>query len=133
MLSYQHAYHAGTFADIHKHIVLTRLLAALQRKSKPFCYFETHAGRGSYDLKSQEASKTAEFSGGIRRLWQQSVPEPAQPFLEQVKAMNKGDGLRFYPGSPLIARGWISQDLLSTFLGRQSAERRPAPAAGRGG
>ncbi len=104
MLSYQHAYHAGNFADIHKHAVLVRLLAALQRKDKPFCYLETHAGRGRYDLRSSEAQKTAEFKAGIGQLWGQSAAPLLAPLFEAVKGLNPDGKLRTYPGSPLIAR-----------------------------
>ena len=31
-MKYRHAYHAGNFADVHKHITLLALLAALKRK-----------------------------------------------------------------------------------------------------
>lgn len=104
MLSYQHAYHAGNFADIHKHAVLVRLLAALQRKDKPFCYLETHAGRGRYDLRSGEAQKTAEFKAGIGQLWGQSPAPLLEPLFDVVKGLNADGKLRTYPGSPLIAR-----------------------------
>ena len=58
MLSYQHAYHAGNLADVHKHGALAALLAYLTAKDKPLSYFETHAGRGLYDLSGAEACKT---------------------------------------------------------------------------
>lgn len=113
MLSYQHAYHAGNFADIHKHLVLTRLLEALHRKDKPFCYLETHAGRGYYDLRAAEALKTGEAAEGIGRIWGTEVPDLARPLLARIGQLNgaaeagKGGPLTCYPGSPLIARGWI--------------------------
>ena len=58
MLSYQHAYHAGSPADLHKHVALAELLRLLTRKSRPISYLESHAGRAVYDLTSPEALKT---------------------------------------------------------------------------
>ena len=49
-MKYRHSFHAGNFADVHKHVTLLALLTALQRKDKGLFYFETHSGRGAYDL-----------------------------------------------------------------------------------
>ncbi|GAA0698716.1 23S rRNA (adenine(2030)-N(6))-methyltransferase RlmJ [Marinobacterium maritimum] len=102
MLSYQHGFHAGNFADVHKHLVLTLLLQSLNRKAKPWSYLETHGGRARYDLSSEQALKTGEFRDGIARLWQQPAPEAVQGYLEQVAAVNEA-ALTTYPGSPLLA------------------------------
>ncbi|MBR9830439.1 MAG: 23S rRNA (adenine(2030)-N(6))-methyltransferase RlmJ, partial [Oceanospirillales bacterium] len=102
MLSYQHGFHAGNFADVHKHLLLTLLLQALNRKTKPWNYLETHGGRARYDLTSAQASKTGEFQAGIARIWQQPAPAAAQAYLEQVCALNT-EALTAYPGSPLLA------------------------------
>jgi len=102
MLSYQHGFHAGNFADVHKHLTLVLLLQALNRKAKPWSYLETHGGRARYDLHGDQAAKTGEFQQGIARLWRQSVPEAVRPYLEQVEAINP-EALQQYPGSPLIA------------------------------
>ena len=59
----------GNFADVFKHVVLTHLLRAMQRKEKGFAYFETHAGSGRYDLRSEEAQKANEYADGVGRLW----------------------------------------------------------------
>ena len=80
MLSYRHAFHAGNFADVFKHLVLSLLLQALQRKDKPFCYVETHAGAGRYDLRSERAGTTAEYREGIARLWE-ATEVPAAFYL----------------------------------------------------
>ena len=56
MLSYQHAYHAGNPADVHKHALLAAMLDYLTAKDKPLTYIETHAGRGLYDLAAPEAA-----------------------------------------------------------------------------
>ena len=68
MLSYQHAYHAGNAADVHKHLALVMLLRRLKQKEKPFCFIDSHAGRGVYDLSSAQAQKTREAEAGVLRL-----------------------------------------------------------------
>lgn len=104
MLAYRHLFHAGNFADVFKHALLARLVAALARKPKPFCYLDTHAGTGRYDLAHEWALKNAESRSGIGRLWgRPDVPGLLGPYLDAVRAENRGDRLRFYPGSPRIA------------------------------
>lgn len=106
MLSYQHIYHAGNFADVHKHTVLALLLQALQRKPTALCYLETHAGRALYDLHDPLAQKNCEFEQGVSRLLAESSP-PAMlaGYLAYIyKCNHPGNTLRFYPGSPLLAR-----------------------------
>ena len=102
MLSYQHGFHAGNFADVHKHLLLTLLLQALNRKAKPWSYLETHGGRARYDLGGEQASKTGEYRDGIARLWQRPAPESVHAYLAQVEAVNDA-ALACYPGSPLLA------------------------------
>ena len=68
MLSYQHLYHAGNMADVHKHSLLAWMLQYLTQKEKPVSYIETHAGRALYDLTSDEAIKTGEAAEGINRV-----------------------------------------------------------------
>ncbi|MBA2711235.1 MAG: 23S rRNA (adenine(2030)-N(6))-methyltransferase RlmJ [Tatlockia sp.] len=105
MLSYQHGYHAGHFADVVKHLTLARLLNYMTLKDKPLFYLETHSGRGLYDLQSSQASKTKEHCQGIDILWQQkaSLPSVFAPYIEIINEANKTEKLRFYPGSPYIA------------------------------
>jgi 23S rRNA (adenine2030-N6)-methyltransferase len=108
MLAYRHLFHAGNFADVFKHALLTRLLLLLGRKDKPFCYIDTHAGVGVYDLSHPWARKLAEYEDGIGRLWKRvDIPELLLPYMEAVRAENPGDELRFYPGSPRIARRFL--------------------------
>jgi 23S rRNA (adenine2030-N6)-methyltransferase len=105
MLSYRHLYHAGNFADVFKHALLARLLTALNAKEKPYCYVDTHAGIGCYDLAHEWAHKAKEYESGIGRLWDRDdIPELLQPYMDAVRAENTGRRLRFYPGSPLIAK-----------------------------
>ncbi len=105
-MNYRHAYHAGNFADVVKHALLTLVLAHLKKKETPFCVVDTHAGVGRYDLAGTEAGKTGEYRDGIQRLLE-SGPGPAllADYLAAVAAVNGGGPrLRFYPGSPRIAR-----------------------------
>lgn len=105
MLSYLHGFHAGNFADVHKHVTLTLLLRLLTRKETPLAYLDTHAGRGLYDLDAPAARKTAEFANGISRLWSRTPVSPLlADYLDTVKRFNPDGGLHAYPGSPAIAR-----------------------------
>ncbi len=117
-MNYRHAFHAGSFADCLKHIVLVRILLYLQEKPAAFRVIDTHAGAGLYDLKSEEASRGGEWRTGIARLVQaQFSPRAApllKPYLDIVAAFNRGPALEAYPGSPLIARALLrSQDRLT--------------------
>jgi 23S rRNA (adenine2030-N6)-methyltransferase len=102
-MNYRHAYHAGNFADVHKHAALTLLLAHLLKKETAFHVLDCHAGIGRYDLTGLEASKTAEFRGGIARVMRNPDPLLA-PYLALVRGENEPDALNFYPGSPLLIR-----------------------------
>jgi 23S rRNA (adenine2030-N6)-methyltransferase len=105
MLAYRHHFHAGGFADVFKHALLVGLLEHLAAKPKPFCFLDTHAGIGRYDLTHAWAQKNAEFRDGIARLWDRpDPPGRLAPYLAAVRAENPGGRLRFYPGSPRIAR-----------------------------
>jgi 23S rRNA (adenine2030-N6)-methyltransferase len=100
MLSYQHAYHAGNAADLHKHIALAELLSRLTVKARGLTYVETHAGRGLYDFESAEAAKTGEAARGIGRL----APDPATPYGCALTAVRGRHGAAVYLGSPALAR-----------------------------
>ena len=101
MLSYQHLYHAGNLADVHKHALLAWMLAYLTAKDKPLSYLETHAGRGLYDLAAPEAVKTGEAAQGIGRL--ERSFDPDHPYRRVLSAVRAEHGPNAYPGSPLIA------------------------------
>lgn len=105
MLSYQHAYHAGNLADIHKHSHLCSVLEILIRKDRPLSYMETHAGRGIYDLQSPEAVKTGEAAEGwINRSQDQKFLEmlPTK-YVDAVNVLNRNGQGHLYPGSPYLA------------------------------
>jgi len=101
MLSYQHLFHAGNPADVHKHALLAWLLAYMTAKDKPLSYIETHAGRGLYDLDAPQAVKTGEAAAGITRA--QALFAPAHPYIRALAATRAAHGAAAYPGSPLIA------------------------------
>ncbi len=105
MLSYRHSYHAGNFADVHKHSVLTLLLGYLTRKDTPLCYIDTHSGAGRYDFNNKAALKGREYQDGIFRLLsaQGDAPKPIGDYLDLVRAFNASPKIQFYPGSPSIA------------------------------
>jgi 23S rRNA (adenine2030-N6)-methyltransferase len=101
MLSYQHGYHAGNLADVHKHALLAVMLDYLTRKEKPLSYLETHAGRGLYALDAPEAQKTGEAEHGILRVahWFRD----RHPYSRALADTRLRFGPDAYPGSPLIA------------------------------
>ncbi|MBW7981150.1 23S rRNA (adenine(2030)-N(6))-methyltransferase RlmJ [Enterobacillus tribolii] len=105
MLSYRHSFHAGNHADVLKHTVQSLIIEALKEKEKPFLYLDTHSGAGRYQLSSEHAEKTGEYLEGIARLWQRDdIPDALTSYLDAVRAFNRNGQLRYYPGSPLIAR-----------------------------
>jgi 23S rRNA (adenine2030-N6)-methyltransferase len=118
-LNYRHAFHAGNFADVVKHIIVTRIVEYLKLKQAAFRVIDTHAGTGRYDLASEEAQRSPEWKDGIQRLFNKGLPEPArelaQPYLDVVRSENpKGNALKSYPGSPLLVRKLLRpQDRLS--------------------
>lgn len=103
MLSYQHAYHAGNLADLHKHALLAAALDYLTRKDKPLSYLETHAGRGLYRLNSAESRKTGEAAAGIARAEDEGWLPADHPLMRALDAVRATHGTDAYPGSPLIA------------------------------
>lgn len=117
MLSYQHEYHAGNHADVLKHIVLTLLIEALQRKPSPLRVIDTHAGSGGYDLTSPAAQHGREYERGIARVLAADDPLPElASYLAAVKSLNRAGPLQHYPGSPQIARNLLRpQDHLELF------------------
>jgi 23S rRNA (adenine2030-N6)-methyltransferase len=117
-MNYRHAFHAGGFADVIKHIVLVRMLTYLQDKQAAFRVIDTHAGAGLYDLTGEEASRGGEWLTGIARIVQARFSETAmplmKPYLDIVRAFNPQAPLKTYPGSPLIARALLRpQDRLT--------------------
>lgn len=115
MLSYRHSYHAGNHADVLKHTVLTLCIDALKEKEKPFLYLDTHSGAGRYLLQGEHAEKTEEYLSGVNLVWQRSdIPELLNTYITILKRYNPFETLKYYPGSPLIAKQLLrEQDKLN--------------------
>jgi 23S rRNA (adenine2030-N6)-methyltransferase len=129
LLKYRHAYHAGNFADVHKHVTLLALLAALKRKDKGFLYLETHAGRGAYHLTGQ----AGEWASGIGRFaahapagagWL-SGAEELQHYIALVERLRRERAApRLYPGSPLLAVAELRPQDRAVLIEQAPAEAR---------
>lgn len=124
-MNYQHAFHAGNFADVHKHVVLTRILVHLRQKAAAFRVIDTHAGAGRYNLYADEPTRGGEWHDGVERLWDRMRRRPSAlaananlgallgPYLDSIAAVNPDGRLHHYPGSPSIALHLLrSQDRL---------------------
>ncbi len=101
-MNYRHAFHAGNFADVFKHAVLTRILLYLGNKEAPFRVIDTHAGAGRYDLSGSEPGRTNEWKDGIGRLLADPPEGEAGELLAPYLLVVQSDP-GHYPGSPLIA------------------------------
>ena len=128
-MNYRHAFHAGGFADVIKHIVLVRILTYLQEKPAAFRVIDTHAGAGLYDLTGEEARRGGEWLTGIARIMQARFSETTlplvKPYLDIVRAFNPQRDLKAYPGSPLIARALLRpQDRLTACEVEPKARKR---------
>jgi 23S rRNA (adenine2030-N6)-methyltransferase len=128
-MNYRHAFHAGSFADVIKHIVLVRILIYLHEKPGAFRVIDSHAGAGLYDLTSEEARRGGEWLMGIARIMQARFSDTAlalvKPYLDIVRAFNpQGGALTAYPGSPLFARALLRpQDRLTACEVEPSARK----------
>jgi 23S rRNA (adenine2030-N6)-methyltransferase len=128
-MNYRHAFHAGGFADVIKHIVLTRILTYLHEKPAAFRVIDSHAGAGLYDLTSEEARRGGEWLTGIARIMQARFSETVlsllKPYLDIVRAFNPHPAsLVAYPGSPLFARALLRpQDRLTACEVEPSARK----------
>ena len=116
-MNYRHAFHAGNFADVFKHALLTRILLYLMRKDAPLRYLDTHSGVGRYDLSGEEALRTGEWRDGIGRLMGAELPPAVAgllaPYLALIPGSAGAPGV--YPGSPLIARSLLRKQDRMTF------------------
>lgn len=121
MFSYRHAFHAGSHADILKHLTLIHLVEYLQEKPAALTMVDTHAGAGIYSLEDGFASVSKEAEGGIFQLLKfkeagNPIPESVQSYLDYILAENIDEQLNTYPGSPFIlARLLRPQDRLKLF------------------
>lgn len=105
-MNYRHGFHAGNFADVHKHAVLARILVHLREKPAAFRVLDTHAGGGLTDLSGEEANRTGEWREGVGRIraaaWPAHAASLLAPYLEAL-GPPEADGPGHYPGSPLMA------------------------------
>jgi 23S rRNA (adenine2030-N6)-methyltransferase len=121
MFSYRHAFHAGSHADILKHLTLVHLVEYLQEKPVALTIVDTHAGAGIYSLEDGFAAVSKEAEGGIFRLLKfrdagNLIPDSVQKYLDCIEAENVTGKLKTYPGSPFIlARLLRPQDRLKLF------------------
>ena len=104
-MQYRHAFHAGNFADVHKHVALLALHAALARKDKGYFHLDTHSGSGLYDLRGEQARRGNEAAAGVERLHEAAAtrsPEIAD-YLQALARVRSSSGAHSYPGSPLLS------------------------------
>lgn len=120
-MNYRHAFHAGNFADVHKHLVLLALIERLKRKSTPLFLLDTHAGRGRYDFTSADAARSAEWREGVARAANaQLQSEDAQRYVAASGLTQTP--LRTYLGSPLLALQALRAGDRAVFVEQQTAE-----------
>jgi 23S rRNA (adenine2030-N6)-methyltransferase len=119
-MKYRHGFHAGNFADVHKHVTLLALLTALKRKEKGFLYLDTHAGRGGYDL----SSPSAEAASGIGRFapGADAAPELREYAALLARCRSSLGRPHLYPGSPLLALAALRAQDRAVFIETQAAE-----------
>lgn len=123
-MNYRHAFHAGNFADVHKHVVLLALLERLKQKPKPLFYLDTHAGRGWYDLHAEDATRGGEWREGIARL--AGRPARSADLLRYLQATNAAGGPPTrYPGSPVLALDALRDGDRAVLVEQQPAEAQP--------
>jgi 23S rRNA (adenine2030-N6)-methyltransferase len=119
-MKYRHRFHAGNFADVHKHVTLLALLTALKRKDKGFLYLDTHAGRGGYDL----SSPSAEAAAGIGRFKPGADAAPElREYATLLEHWRSSLGKpHFYPGSPLLALATLRAQDRAVLIERLATE-----------
>lgn len=120
-MNYRHAFHAGNFADVHKHLVLLALIDRLARKPTPLFFLDTHAGRGRYDLQSPDATRGAEWRNGIGRLSGVTLTTEDAKRYVAVSGIDQPP-LRHYVGSPLLALRALRDSDRIVFVEQQPAE-----------
>lgn len=103
-MNYRHIYHAGNFADVFKHWIITLILERLCIKDKPFCILDTHAGIGFYDLHNENAQKTLEAESGVNLLLDKKTNDAFAAYLKIVKDYMQHN---IYPGSPAIMQHFL--------------------------
>jgi 23S rRNA (adenine2030-N6)-methyltransferase len=121
-MKYRHQYHAGNFADVHKHVLLLEVLRALTRKDKGLLFVDTHAGRGEYDLHPGDKEHPAEWQAGAARLLAAEPKHEALVRYRNLLVARKHGGSLNYPGSPLLALGQLREADRAVFFETQREE-----------
>lgn len=125
-MNYRHAYHAGNFADVVKHVLLSRIITHLLRKQTPFRVIDTHAGIGLYDLAGDEATRTGEWRSGVGLMAAPFRPEIEAllaPWRAVLAAARGRAGPAAYPGSPFIAREMLRPGDRAVFVEKHPVDR----------
>lgn len=120
-MKYRHSFHAGNFADVHKHIALLALLRALKKKDSGFLYLDTHAGRGSYDLSGVPAEAAAGV-GRFLEAQQHEAPELREYAALIAELRGRAARRHLYPGSPVIAAAELRAQDRAVLIELQGAE-----------
>jgi 23S rRNA (adenine2030-N6)-methyltransferase len=117
MFSYRHAFHAGNHADVLKHAALLHVINYLTQKDGALMVVDTHAGAGFYSLADGYAQKSAEYAGGIGKLWSAAqLPAMLHDYVQAIRSFNPNGELTRYPGSPvLLQKALRAQDKLRAF------------------
>ena len=115
-MHYRHLFHAGNFADVFKHLLLLALLESMNRKDKPWCYLDTHAGAGAYNLASNDAGRTGEWREGVGRLHASPARTQRRDRLTALYA----------PGQEFFASLKQQLEQIPTEAQKQVAATRPA-------
>ena len=127
-MNYRHGFHAGNIADVHKHVVLLAILDHLTAKPAPFCYLDTHAGRGAYDLRGDQAGKSEEWRDGIGRLLDAKVWQQQPDLTRYVTVLGRlgvdAAAPLTYPGSPLLAAAMMRAPDRAVLVEKQPDEAR---------
>ena len=111
-MNYRHSFHAGNFADLHKHAVLIALLKAWAPERRSMTVIDTHAGAGIYDLGNDDQARSQEAARGLRALMAGDLPGSFEPLIEAVRAVNswEEDVAELYPGSPWLIVSALDED-----------------------
>lgn len=106
-MNYRHIYHAGNFADVFKHWVLTLILDKLCTKPTPFFLLDAHGGLGFYNLHDIQAQKTLEYKSGVELLANQTTGPSFKAYVEIVRSYSQAN---IYPGSVAIMQSYLREN-----------------------
>jgi 23S rRNA (adenine2030-N6)-methyltransferase len=121
-MKYRHQYHAGNFADVHKHVLLLEVLRALTRKDKGLLFVDTHAGRGEYELHPGDSAHPAEWQAGAARLLAAEPRHEALALYRNLLVAGRHGRSLIYPGSPMLALGQLRDVDRAVFFETQREE-----------